>query len=72
MSADEILGMVKRSSRETMLIVMIAVIMSALAGGNDNLTLMFFALGAGIILMLQRVVNVLYVIFAILVKNSND
>ena len=72
MSADEILGMVKRSSRGTMLIVMIAVIMSALAGGNDNLTLMFFVLGAGIILMLQRVVNVLYVIFAILVKNSND
>ena len=72
MSADEILGMVKRSSRETMLIVMIAVIMSALAGANDNMTVMIFVLGAGIMLMLQRVVNVLYVIFAILVKNSND
>ena len=70
MSTDEILGMVKRSSRETTLIVMIAVIMSALAGVNDNLTLMIFVLGAGIMLMLQRVVNVLYVIFAILVKKT--
>ena len=70
MSTDEILGMVKRSSRETMLIVMIAVILSALAGVNDNLTLMIFVLGAGIMLMLQRVVNVLYVIFAILVKKT--